>query len=261
MKRPHQYLRWARTALGDPRTTIEMLRPKSYVFVQSHMRSYSSLLCHILNSNPEVAGYVETHRHYTDRSDLLRLKHMVYTTAGADAGGRYVLDKVLHNRSKIDPVLLRRDNVYVIFSLREPVRTVQSTVAMARSLDPDDWKTDPARVAQYYAKRVDHLRRLALLEYRHATYIDAQDLIDNTPRVLSELTDFLELEQPLTEEYQTSKLTGVPLYGDPGKYIKSGSIVRDREDYADIELSPEDIEPALESYASAMKVLSGLRTP
>lgn len=255
-----RYARGARALVSDPRTGLEVIRPKRYIFIQSHMRSYSSLLCHILNSNPEVAGYVETHRSYKGTSDLWRLKQTVFDTAAAETGGRYVLDKVLHNRSTIDPVLLRRDNVYVVFSLREPIRTVQSTVAMARSLDPDDWKVDPLRVVRYYIKRVDHLRRLALLEYSHATYIDAQDLIDDTPRVLSELTAFLDLSEPLREEYQTSKLTGVPTYGDPSEYIKSGNIVRTRQDYSDIEVPAAELAEAVEAYERAAEVLGELRS-
>lgn len=259
MSRPTRFVRRVQRLVRDPRTTLEVLRPKRYLFVQSHMRSYSSLLCHILNSNPDVAGYVETHRSYSDRMDLWRLKHMVFMTSGAETGGQYVLDKVLHNRSEIDPLLLRRDNVYVIFSLREPVRTIQSTVAMARSLNPADWKSDVAQVARYYAKRVNHLRRLALLEYRHATYVDAEDLVSDTARVLQNLTQFLDLQLPLSAEYQTSKLTGVPLYGDPGKYIGAGTIVRDRQQYTDIEVRQEDLDPALEAYNEALAVLRELR--
>ena len=37
------------------------------LFVLGHMRSKSSLLVHLLNSNPEVLGYGETHIGYTGR--------------------------------------------------------------------------------------------------------------------------------------------------------------------------------------------------
>jgi hypothetical protein len=32
-----------------------------YIFVGSHMRSFSSLLCHVLGSHREIDGYAETH--------------------------------------------------------------------------------------------------------------------------------------------------------------------------------------------------------
>ena len=238
---------------------MEALRSKHYILVLSHMRCYSSLLCHILNSNPEVAGYVETHNGYTGRSDLWRLKRRVFLGSDADVGGRYVLDKVLHNSCKVDPVLLRRDDVFVIFMLREPRRTIQSTVAMARNLDPHDWKADTEKVTQAYIRRVKKLRLLAYQELRHATFVDAQRLVDESSSVLGELTTFLSLQQPLTEEYRTSRLTGMQLFGDPGKYINAGNIVRKREDYSEIELSDAELEPAFDAYAAALEALKTIR--
>ena len=238
---------------------METLRSKQYILVLSHMRCYSSLLCHILNSNPEVAGYVETHNGYAGRSDLWRLKRRVFLGTDADVGGRYVLDKVLHNSCKVDPVLLRRDDVFVIFMLREPRRTIQSTVAMARKLDPHDWKADANKVTQAYIRRVKKLRLLAYQEHRHATFVDAQRLVDESSGVLGELTTFLSLQEPLAEEYQTSRLTGMQLFGDPGKYINAGNIVRNREDYSEIELSDEELEPAFDAYAAALEALKTVR--
>ena len=177
----------------------------------------------------------------------------------ADVGGRYVLDKLLHNKCEVNPVFLRRDDVFVIFSLREPRRTIQSTVAMARDLNPKNWKADPKKVTQAYIRRAKQLRNLAYQELRHAIYIDAQQFIDESPTVLAELTKFLSLKEPLSEEYQTSKLTGVQLYGDPGKYINAGSIVRNREDYSEIELSDAELEPAFEAYAAALEALKSIR--
>src|SRR5690606_30087767 len=81
--------------VSKARRGLEALKGKRYILVLSHMRSYSSLLCHILNSNPEVAGYVETHSSYASRADLWRLKRRVFLGTDAEVGGRYVLDKIL----------------------------------------------------------------------------------------------------------------------------------------------------------------------
>ena len=172
------YWRQAKDLTGSARRGLEALRSKQYILVMSHMRCYSSLLCHILNSNPEVAGYVETHNVYAGRADLWRLKRRVFWGTDADIGGRYVLDKILHNSCRVNPVLLRRDDVFVIFMLREPRRTIQSTVAMARKLNPDDWKADAGKVTQAYIRRVKKLRILAYQELRHAIFVDAQRLVD-----------------------------------------------------------------------------------
>ena len=71
---------------------MEALRSKRYILVLSHMRCYSSLLCHILNSNPEVAGYVETHSSYHGRSDLWRLKRRVFNEIVVQEEGKEILD-------------------------------------------------------------------------------------------------------------------------------------------------------------------------
>lgn len=255
----NKYWRRAELFVWKARRGLEILRPKRYILVLGHMRSYSSLLCHILNSNPEVAGYVETHCVYAGWPDLWRLKLKVFGRRDAEMGGRYVLDKILHNRSKVNPVLLRRDDVFVIFGLREPRRTIQSTVAMARSRNPNDWKADSKTVTQKYIVRMKQLRLLAYQEMRHATFIDTQRLIDDSPSVLGELTTFLSLKEPLSEEYQTKNLTGAPLFGDPGKHINAGRIVRNREDYSEIELSDDELEPAFEAYAAASEALKTLR--
>ena len=68
-------------------------RSRRYLFVLSHMRSFSSLLCHILGSHPEIAGYAEAHQAYAGRADLLQLTRKVESTLEGAVAGRYVLDK------------------------------------------------------------------------------------------------------------------------------------------------------------------------
>ena len=55
---------------------------RRYLFVLGHMRSYSSLLCHILGSHPQINGYCETHVKYRSRFDLLRLRSRVVKLTG-----------------------------------------------------------------------------------------------------------------------------------------------------------------------------------
>jgi hypothetical protein len=86
-----------------------------------------------------------------------------------------------------------------------------------------------------------------------------RDLIDDTPRVLGDLTRVLDLHEPLWEEHRTSKLTGVPKYGDPGQYISTGNIVRDRSDDSDIELTDEDLAPAMQACKATSRVFGMLR--
>ena len=56
------------------------LRTAGYLFVVGHMRSYSSLLAHILGSHPRIVGYAEMHQKYRNVLDLLELTRKVERT-------------------------------------------------------------------------------------------------------------------------------------------------------------------------------------
>src|SRR6185436_15808518 len=75
----------------------------TFLFVVSHMRSYSSLLCHILGSHPAISGYSEAHQSYFGRNDLDRLARTVREHTEEAALKPYVLDKVLHDNTEIAP--------------------------------------------------------------------------------------------------------------------------------------------------------------
>ena len=48
----------------------------NYLFLLSHMRSYSSLMSHLLGSSPQIDGYGEMHLRYRTRLSLLALPWM-----------------------------------------------------------------------------------------------------------------------------------------------------------------------------------------
>src|SRR3981081_4049252 len=95
-----------------------------YIFVIGHMRSYSSLLCHILGSNPAISGYAETHQSYFGSTDLRRLARKVRETKGAERLGPYILDKMLHNGLAIAPNILQRSDIKIIFLIRPAEETI-----------------------------------------------------------------------------------------------------------------------------------------
>src|SRR4051812_40983666 len=87
-------------------------RERRYLLLLSHMRSYSSLLAHVLGSSPEVDGYGETLLRYQLPLDLWRLRRQVRRSTGQPLRGTWLLDKVLHNRIKpldrwVEPERLR----------------------------------------------------------------------------------------------------------------------------------------------------------
>lgn len=213
-----------------------LVRKRRYMFLLSHMRSYSSLLGHLLGSHPQIAGYTETHHSYRSELDLVELALKIYHTNGRHLKGEILFDKVLHGKYEFSDSMLRRKDVDLLFVIREPVATVRSTVAMARRKSNPDWKGDPAKVAKYYENRVSQLVDLAGRPHRRSAFLLADDLMTRTDGVLSNLGKFLDLATPLQSTYETFEFTGKHTYGDPGKHISAGSIVTERDQHGDIEI-------------------------
>ena len=241
---------------GRMRLAFELAAPRRYLLIMSHMRSYSSLLCHILNSNPEVAGYIEMHEPYTTSLDLFKLTMRVRELTGEKLqSGQYVLDKLLFNY-EISEQMLARDDIAMLFTIREPEKAIRSIIAMGRKRKNPDWKSKPDRVVDYYARRLDRLTELAAKKPRRSLFFEADQLINDTPVLLDAFGSFLELKQPLRSTYDTFEYTGKPKFGDPSKFINSGRIVRDRADYDEVDIPAELMDKAWTAFENARKVLA-----
>lgn len=246
----------ARDWLGRARMAFELAAPRRYVFIMSHMRSYSSLLCHILNSNPEVAGYVEMHDSYTTSFDLLKLTMRVRELTGERLrSNQYVLDKLLFNYD-VSQQLLARNNIVMLFTVREPEKAIRSIVAMGLKRKRRDWKSKPDRVVDYYVRRLDQLTEIAGDSPRPTLFFEADQLIDDTPTLLDALGSFMELKAPLRSTYDTFEYTGRPKYGDPSKFITKGEIVRERTDYDQVDIPAELMDQAWTAFEHTRKVLA-----
>ena len=104
----------------------QFLPPRKSIFLCSrHMRSYSTLLTHILGSHEEISGYSEINQSYRWWYDLMRLRYKVYLANNNQLSGRFVLDKILHNRRYISDSILNRNDVHIILMLRNPEDTAK----------------------------------------------------------------------------------------------------------------------------------------
>lgn len=231
---------------------------REYILLFGHMRSYSSVLCHILNSNPEISGYVEMHQSYKSNDDFVRLALQLRRQNRGRLQGRYLVDKLLHNEAKITPKMVARPDVYGLFVIREPLQTIRSTIAMGLKRQTLDWKSKPDRVLRYYTRRLDGIVKTAQNKQTQSMFFEADQLLDNTEAVLGTLTSFLHLAHPLRDDYQTGELTGKRKYGDPSQYIRSGTIVKERDDYGHIELPATIIAQAEDAFGRAREQLFAL---
>ncbi len=195
--------------------------PRRHLFVFGHMRSYSSLLCHILGSHPDIDGYCETHIKYRWYFDLVRLRRRVVKLTGEPLRGRYVLDKVLHDYPLAGSIL-RSPAARAIVLLRRPKATVRSIMNMGLRYSDIAWYRDVDAVARYYETRLSSLVRFADQMGGRAILLEAEELLSDTPSVLARLAGFLELGEPLKSTYRRFAHTGKAGYGDPSENIARG---------------------------------------
>lgn len=229
----------ASQSVATARHVLNVLRPREPVFLVSHMRSYSSLLCHLLNSNPQIDGYGELGIDYRSLLDLIAMRHKVAATIDRPLSGRYTLDKLLHPRLGIADSILHAPTTHVMIGIRDPEASVRSIITMGLRRRRPDWKRRPKEAARYYIDRSRAFR--ALVKRRADMLVFPTDaVIDDTDRFLAGVTEWLALKTPLQPSYELGSMTGRSRFGDNTAQIRTGVINRDRP-VAEIEI-PEPIK-------------------
>lgn len=227
--------------------------PYKILFILGHMRSASSLLVHILNSNPEIIGYGETHITYHSPQDFKTLLSNVHwRIRDYKMSQTYILDKLLHNNKLMDESILKSAEVYSIFLLREPLATISSTLKLK-----NNW--DQQKIIDYYIYRLKTLEHYGSLinDKTHSLILTHDQIIQETELVLSALQSFLHTQQPFSEEYQILQTTGLKGIGDSSKNIQSGRIIREKKsDPPQHSLSLEQVEQVQFAYQHCLDHLS-----
>jgi len=216
----------------QPRASIRVfasiLRPRAPVILLSHPRSYSSLLCHLLNESSEIDGYGELQMSYESPLDLLRMRRRVTKTIGGPLTGRYVLDKVLSNRLQVAPKRVETRNSRIFVTVRQPDETIRSMVGVQGASNWPKWTQSVAHASTFYSSRLDGIRRFAAEGSPYFVF-PAEAIVDQTDDLLAALTKELGLSERLTDSYSSGSRTGRPGFGDPSANIRAGKVVRDRE--------------------------------
>jgi Sulfotransferase domain len=195
-----------------------------FLFVLSHMRSYSTLLCHILGSHSEISGYGETQHAYLSVADLDVLPIKVRVATGQSQLRRYVLDKILHNHLQIAPDILARPDVKVVFLVRSAEETITSLLNLSRSMGD---RNDPETALQYYLNRLRQIDAYSEQLGRKALLIASERLITDTSVTLEDLSRWLGLNEPLSPNYNIFKFSGLPGHGDISPAVRTGKVVPD----------------------------------
>ncbi len=209
------------------------------------MRSYSSLLGHLLGSHRDVRGYYEHHVSYRDETDLAELRRRLVGTSHRRPRRRprYVFDKLLHDEYVVSDEVLQRPDVVALLSVREPRSTVRSIVAMWQREQVDAGLDD---AVEHLITRYRTIGDLAVRCPRPAALF-ADSLVDETASTLVALQRFLDLRSPITRTYRVFEHTGRPGFGDPGESISSG-VVEARHAAAPIAVDQESEQRLVEAY-------------
>ena len=231
--------------------------PNGRIFLLSHMRAYTSLAGHILGSHPQINGYYEMHLSYESASALDTQLEMFRQGDALKPGSRYLFDKLLHNDYRLRPERLGLADIRILLSLAEPEHTIKSIVHLFAHKEIEDLYASPVEAANYYIARVE-----ALAEFSRANgayyYFDAE-LWQRAPgRLLPRLTEWLELDSPLSERYRTFSQTGKAGRGDSSARIHRGSIDRARTDYAHVAIPQHALQEAQAAYrACRAQIVAG----
>jgi hypothetical protein len=201
-----------------------------FLFILGHMRSGSTLLCHLLCSSDDIVGFGETHNNYRRRSDLAKLLMSVrVNTARNPLKYRYVLDKIVSTQHSMSRAVLTDSRTRYVFLIREPLASLASIVAMRRHFHPDNTPRQIVAFAtQHYTERLGQLLQFAetVDDPQRCLLVTHQQLLADTPTTFKAFESFLDLRAPLREEYDIMPTTGKPGIGDPFDNIRLGKINR-----------------------------------
>ena len=113
---------------------------------------------------------------------------------------------------------------------------------------------DVVWAGEYYCNRLESLECLISKISSGIFFVNANDLVDNTSVVLSGMTKWLDLSEPLTKNYSKFDKTGETGFGDPTEVIKSGILARTPQ-HIDIQIPAPVLERAHAAFMRCSKAL------
>ena len=229
----------------------------SRIFLLSHMRAYTSLAAHILGSHPQINGYFELHISYDDASALDRQLEDFRGQEALKQNSRYLFDKLLHDDYLLEPEKLGISNIVILVSLLEPAQTIRSIVNLFAQKETEERYASPVEATNYYVNRLSELADYCQRSTWPYYYYDAELFKRDPERLLAKLTAWLDLDSPLSDQYQVFSQTGKARKGDSSRHIHSGKIHRTKTDYSHIALPENELNKAQAVYTQCRQRILG----
>lgn len=110
----------------------------------------------------------------------------------------------------------------------------------------------------YYIKRVEHMINQWNKLFGNKIYISSESLTNKPNETLSNISNFLSLETPITPRYNIYSDTGRGGVGDPSKNIKSGVILKEtiEDKYSKELLQNLNMDKINEVYIQALNIFT-----
>ncbi len=218
------------------------------LFLLSHMRANTSLIGHILGSHPQISGYYEMHLSYTSMADLGLQEQQYCEQDEIKPETIYLFDKLLHNKCALVLHQLPQRLIHTLVSLRAPEQTLKSIMNLFSGKSSTYGFDTDIGAFKYYSERLSWLQQFCKSYSKRYYYYDAEIIRADPGVLLIPLQNWLELNNPLSTEYQIFSRTGQARAGDSSKHMYKGMIVKSSSRYNDIIISEQILEQALKQY-------------
>lgn len=219
------------------------------IYLLSHMRAFSSLIGHILGSNPHINGYYEMHLPYTRAKNLDEQLRIYTQSESLKSGSLYLFDKLLHNDYPLDTAILSGAGNTILIGIRSPEDCLKSIIHLFQAKDTVHPYADPRQATDYYIERLKTLATFSENNPGQYYYFDSELIISDSHNLLRTLTRWCQLETALPDRYQMFSQTGKAGAGDSSGQILSGRIERNSNDYPGVCLDADLISRAEQAYA------------
>ena len=234
----------------------KIFNDRKFVFLLSHMRSYTSLTGHIFGSHAEIEGYYEMHKGYFSWKSLYHAKLLYYSSHTIKKSATFLFDKILHNEHYMAPEVLNRADVKPLISIRNPKETIPSIVRHFNKVNSSHEFTDIDIATNYYITRLETLANLSHKIHKNYFYFDAETIKTDTLSLLNALSHYLELTIDLSPEYQKMERTGKRFSGDSSGELLSGKIQKAEKTITDGNILPADLlSKANQAYLNARTII------
>lgn len=236
----------------------KIIFPSNHLLLISHMRANTTLIGHLIGSHDEFSGYYEMHIGYYSWKSLVNQKIVFHQSHRSSPVTKFYFDKILHSEHYIEHDVMKKSNVNVMFTIREPQETIASIVKLYRKQHPNDDFTSVDYAARYYIERLCEIAEIAKklvdddIPY---FYYDAATVVENTEILLNKIARYLNVDKSFPLKYKTFTKTGEKIYGDSSPYIFSGKVVKKKRMATEVDIDPLLLQRCLYVYNNCRNYL------